>query len=86
MSAVDYKAITHVTMVTVADAVWQLIDSVGGVRKAVGMQSRGDYLPDLSTPFDSLNLSGTSTFVMQKPKTDQLLREYSHSVMMRHCH
>jgi len=44
-------------MVTAADAVWQLIDSVGRVRKAVGVDSRGDYLPDLSAPFDMSNLS-----------------------------
>jgi len=49
-------------MVTVADVARQLIDSVGGVRNAVSVHSRGDYLPDLSAPFDHLNLSGMSTF------------------------
>jgi len=56
-----------VTTVTVTDVVaLQLIDSVGGVRKAVDY-SRGDYLPDLSVPFDmsNLSLSGTSTLIMQ---------------------
>ena len=54
--------------------VWkQLIDSVGGVRNAVSVHSRGDYLPDLSAPFDSLNLSGMSTFVIHKPNSEQLL-------------
>jgi len=60
-------------MSAVADVVLQLIDSVGGVRKAVSVHSRGDYLPDLSAPFDSLNLSGMLAFVSCKPKSEQLL-------------
>ena len=69
-------------MVRIAGVMLQLIDSVGGVRKAVSVQSRGDYLPDLSAPFDSLNLSGMSSFVMQKPKLGNCYESTATSVKM----